>query len=99
MKGPYVTEGWLQWKRGSYGRPFRFLEYSNGQGSAASGDMPDAGLRTRTVANGGNYQVVNRLAIEELDAWDFDIRAGWETFIFGVPKWILPGRISERVVL
>lgn len=41
-KGPFVSEEWLQWKRGSYGRPFRFLEYRNGIGSAISGDSPDA---------------------------------------------------------
>ncbi|MDX2053276.1 MAG: AAA family ATPase [Polyangiaceae bacterium] len=40
-KGPFVAEEWLQWKRGHRGRPFRFLEYKNGQGRAASGDMPD----------------------------------------------------------
>jgi predicted ATPase len=40
-KGPLVEEEWLQWKRGSYGRPFRFLDYKRGQGSAASGEMPD----------------------------------------------------------
>ena len=41
-KGPYVAEEWLQWRRGSYGRPFRFLEYRKGEGRAASGEMPDA---------------------------------------------------------
>ncbi len=40
-KGPYVRDEWLQWKRGQYGRPFRFLEYQKGQGRAASGEMPD----------------------------------------------------------
>lgn len=40
-KGPAVAEEWLQWKRGSHGRPFRFLEYKNGSGGAVSGDMPD----------------------------------------------------------
>jgi predicted ATPase len=40
-RGPVVVEEWLQWKRGSHGRPFRFLEYHQGQGSATSGDMPD----------------------------------------------------------
>lgn len=40
-KGPVVTEEWLEWKRGSRGRPFRFLEYRNGQGGAISGEMPD----------------------------------------------------------
>ena len=43
-KGPYVAEEWLQWtrKKGTAGRPFRFLEYKNGEGLAASGEMPDA---------------------------------------------------------
>jgi len=42
-KGPYVAEEWLQWTRrtGRAGRPFRFLEYRNGQGRAVSGEMPD----------------------------------------------------------
>lgn len=40
-RGPFVAEEWLQWKRGSHGRPFRFLDYRNGHGSAVSGDMPD----------------------------------------------------------
>ena len=40
-KGPFVAEEWLQWRRGSHGRPFRFLEYHNGVGSAVSGERPD----------------------------------------------------------
>lgn len=40
-KGPVVVEEWLQWKRGEAGRPFRFLEYREGQGRAASGEVPD----------------------------------------------------------
>jgi predicted ATPase len=40
-KGPYVAEEWLQWKRGTRGRPFRFLEYKEGQGRAISGEVPD----------------------------------------------------------
>jgi len=39
---PYVAEEWLQWRRGSKGRPFRFLECAQGQGRAVSGEMPDA---------------------------------------------------------
>jgi predicted ATPase len=39
---PVVVEEWLQWKRGSHGRPFRFLEYSRGEGRAISGEMPDS---------------------------------------------------------
>ncbi len=40
-KGPFVAEEWLQWRRGSKGKPFRFLDYKNGQGRAVSGEMPD----------------------------------------------------------
>lgn len=43
-KGPFVAEEWLKWRRvarGKAGRPFKFLDYKNGVGTAASGDMPD----------------------------------------------------------
>jgi predicted ATPase len=39
--GPVVVEEWLQWRRGEHGRPFRFLEYHEGQGRAVSGELPD----------------------------------------------------------
>ncbi len=38
---PLVVQEWLSWKRGSYGAPFRFLEYHEGRGQAASGEAPD----------------------------------------------------------
>ena len=38
---PFVSEEWLRWKRGSYGQPFRFLDYHSGQGRVISGDSPD----------------------------------------------------------
>jgi len=38
---PVVMEEWLQWKRGSHGRPFRFLDYKEGHGRAISGEQPD----------------------------------------------------------
>jgi predicted ATPase len=38
---PVVVEEWLQWKRGSHGRPFKFLDYKEGHGRAISGDQPD----------------------------------------------------------
>lgn len=38
---PIVVEEWLQWRRGSHGRPFRFLEYRHGKGRAVSGERPD----------------------------------------------------------
>ncbi len=40
-KGPYVAEEWLHWKRGSYGRPFRFLDFRGGAGKVITGEMPD----------------------------------------------------------
>jgi predicted ATPase len=40
-RGPVVVEEWLHWRRGQRGRPFRFLEYHEGQGRAVSGEMPD----------------------------------------------------------
>ena len=41
IKGPEVVEEWLQWRRGSQGKPFRFLEFSRGVGKAVGGEMPD----------------------------------------------------------
>ena len=38
---PIVREEWLAWRRGKFGRPFRFLEYHAGQGQAISGELPD----------------------------------------------------------
>ena len=40
-KGPVVMEEWLSWRRREKGRPFRFLDYREGQGQAVSGEMPD----------------------------------------------------------
>lgn len=37
---PIVVEEWLRWKRGSYGQPFRFLDYKEGIGKAVSGELP-----------------------------------------------------------
>jgi predicted ATPase len=39
--GPYVVEEWLQWRRGSQGKPFRFLDFKNGEGQVVTGDQPD----------------------------------------------------------
>ncbi|MCX7727122.1 MAG: AAA family ATPase, partial [Chitinispirillaceae bacterium] len=38
---PIVIEEWLQWRRGSRGKPFRFLEYHKGEGRAISGENPN----------------------------------------------------------
>ena len=39
---PVVVWEWLRWKRGSFGAPFRFLDYSDGAGLVISGELPDA---------------------------------------------------------
>lgn len=43
----------------------------------------DAGLRTRTSAASKNWQVANRIAVEELEAWYF---GDWETVREVYPK-------------
>jgi predicted ATPase len=39
--GPFVADEWLQWRRGSQGKPFRFLDFKNGAGLVVTGDQPD----------------------------------------------------------
>ena len=46
---PLVVHEWLQWTRGSAGRPFRFLDYQNGLGRAIGGDAPDAEDERREI--------------------------------------------------
>ncbi|MBM4090212.1 MAG: ATPase [Planctomycetes bacterium] len=41
LKGPTVAAEWLQWRRGAKGKPFRFLDYRDGQGRVISGEMPE----------------------------------------------------------
>ena len=54
-----------------------------------------AGLQTRTRAGGSNWQLVNRIAIEELEAWYF---ADWEAVRKAYPRVRadIPGRRSFR---
>lgn len=40
-KGPYVKAEWLRWRRGSQGRPFRFLDFQKGEGRVTAGETPD----------------------------------------------------------
>ncbi|NEP80572.1 MAG: AAA family ATPase [Okeania sp. SIO3B3] len=42
IKGPYVAEEWLQWKRAERGKPFKFLDFKEGEGKVTTGEMPDA---------------------------------------------------------
>lgn len=61
-KGPVVAEEWLQWKRGAHGRPFRFLDYREGRGSAVSGEIPDErDKRIETPLRSADLIAVNTL--------------------------------------
>jgi hypothetical protein len=50
----------------------------------------EAGLRTRTAVGRGDYQVVNRLVIEELEAWYFGdwnaVRAAYPRVSDAIPR-------------
>ncbi|MBZ8178735.1 AAA family ATPase [Oscillatoria salina] len=41
VKGPFVAEEWLQWRRGQRGKPFKFLDFKEGEGKVITGEMPD----------------------------------------------------------
>ena len=40
-KGPCVKTEWLRWRRGSRGKPFRFLDFQEGKGYVTAGETPD----------------------------------------------------------
>jgi predicted ATPase len=40
-RGPHVAEEWLEWRRGQTGKPFRFLDFKEGEGKVITGEMPD----------------------------------------------------------
>jgi len=40
-KGPHVAEEWLQWRRGRTGKPFKFLDFQEGEGRVITGENPD----------------------------------------------------------
>lgn len=61
-KGPEVVEEWLQWRRGTHGKPFRFLEFHKGIGRAVSGELPDVeDLRKDTTLRSPDLIAVNTL--------------------------------------
>ncbi len=61
-KGPVVVEEWLQWRRAGQGKPFRFLSYHEGRGSAVSGEVPDeADRRVETPLRSPDLIAVNTL--------------------------------------
>jgi len=62
VSGPVVAEEWLQWRRGKRGRPFRFLEYREGNGRAISGEHPDEqGARVEIPLKSPDLLAVNAL--------------------------------------
>lgn len=40
-KGPYVKTEWLRWRRTSRGKPFRFLDFQEGEGHVTAGETPN----------------------------------------------------------
>jgi predicted ATPase len=59
---PVVVEEWLQWRRGSTGKPFRFLNYREGIGTAVSGELPDEqDVRVDTPLKSPDLIAVNAL--------------------------------------
>ena len=41
MQDPFVETEWLQWRLGSRGKPFRFLNFHRGRGTVVAGKTPD----------------------------------------------------------
>ena len=40
-KGPFVDSEWMSWRCGSWGKPFRFLDFRAGTGRVVAGETPD----------------------------------------------------------
>ncbi len=59
----FVAEEWLRWTRGTgAGRPFHFLDYKRGQGSAVPGEEPDdTAQRVKTPLRSPDLIAVNTL--------------------------------------
>ena len=59
---PIVVEEWMRWKRGSYGKPFHFLDFKEGIGRAVSGERPDEeDTREETKLSAPDLIAVNAL--------------------------------------
>ncbi|KAF0115079.1 MAG: ATPase, partial [Rhodospirillaceae bacterium] len=59
---PIVVEEWLEWRRAQHGRPFRFLNYQEGQEQAVSGELPDKkGTRSDIPLKSPDLLAVNAL--------------------------------------
>lgn len=61
-QGPVVAREWMQWTRGAGGKPFRFLDYQEGQGKVISGDTPERqDQRAEVPLTGADVLAVNTL--------------------------------------
>ena len=59
---PFIAEEWLQWRRGQYGKPFRFLDFKKGEGQVISGESPDEeGERITEKLESPEFLAVNTL--------------------------------------
>lgn len=62
--GPVVAEEWLAWRRGSHGKPFRFLDFKLGQGRVFSGEKPnEPGTRNEEQLSNPAVLAVNTLGL------------------------------------
>ncbi|MDM7940886.1 MAG: AAA family ATPase [Methanothrix sp.] len=62
ISGPYVAEEWLQWRRGSQGKPFKFLDFKNGEGQVIAGEKPvEKGDRIHEMLTSSDVLAVNAL--------------------------------------
>ncbi len=62
ISGPYVAEEWLQWRRGQQGKPFRFLDFKNGEGQVIAGENPvEMGDRIHEMLTSPDVLAVNAL--------------------------------------
>ncbi|WP_348304885.1 AAA family ATPase [Methanothrix sp.] len=60
--GPYVAEEWLQWRRGQQGKPFKFLDFKNGEGQVVAGEKPvEMGDRIHEMLTSPDVLAVNAL--------------------------------------
>ncbi len=60
--GPFVAKESLMWKRGKYGRPFRFLHFEKGKGNVISGEHPElSDERTEEFLSSPDVLAVNSL--------------------------------------
>ena len=49
----------LRWKRGSYGQPFNFLDFTEGAGQVITGDVPEIADQRRDASLASTYQTAS----------------------------------------